>query len=256
MTAQDEFLKDLEPQEDPVDAFDAPLQPEEKPKEEVVMKKGDDEDDVPEAAKNRRHRRLEEKLRDERESNIALAAKLEVISEAKKFTGENADYLKGVERIYGTDSPEALAATELLKTALQGVEKRATETALEQFRREQQASIAAEKEASKRLNSMLEEIEDEFNVDLTSPKAEDTRKAFFRHLEKLSPKDSNGDILHYADHFAVWENLRDKASNAKRDENTRAKDLSARSMATTATADGTKDQGDAAWKALRERMGW
>ena len=56
-----------------------------------------------EEPKNRRERRLQKKLEAERQSSIELAAKLEAMTGAKQ-TVDEADYLKGIERIYGTDS--------------------------------------------------------------------------------------------------------------------------------------------------------
>lgn len=229
MDEQEKFLKDLEPKEDgKLDLFEAPLNGE---SPEPAEKKEEPEE-VPDDIKNRRHKRLEAKLQAERESNIQMAARLEAISEAKKFAADSEPNksLESIDRIYGTDSPEGVAATELLKNALQGVQKKATEDALEIFRKEQREIAEASRKEERALDSMLEEIEDEYNVDLTSPKSEELRKSFFKRLEKLSPKDSDGNILHYADHHAVWEDL---SAQIQKKPETRAKDLSSRSMVST-----------------------
>lgn len=217
MSEQEQFLKDTETKEGD-DLFDKPLD------DKVV-------DENPELAeesvKDRRHRRLEEKLQAEREANIAMATRLEVISEAKKTEETPSEYLKSVERIYGTDTPEATAATELLKNALKGVKDEAREEALNTWREEQRQSSQDVAKEEKKLDSMVEDIEDDYNVDLTSPKSKELRSAFFKTLEKLSPKDAQGNVIHYADHRAVWEDLQSRIS--KRTEN-RAKNLSDRSM--------------------------
>ncbi len=213
---QDEFLKDLQTNND---VFDQPITPPEaeKPKEETE-----------EDATNRRERRLRSKLQAERESSIALAARLEALTEAQKFRNESgeADYVKAVERIYGTATPEATEATELLKKALRDVEKTATEKAVKAYQDEklkEQDELANEE---KELDSMVEEIEDEYGVTLDA----NTQKGFFTLLEKLSPKDKNGNVIEYADHHAVWEEFQVRKAPAN---NNRAKDLASRSMTRT-----------------------
>lgn len=231
MNEKDLFLSDVKEEE--TDAFAHLETTEETPEEK---KDEDDPEAQPESVKDRRHRRLEEKLREEREANIALAERLKVIAETKTEAGETEGFLKSVERIYGTDSPEALTATELLKESLKGMKEEAVKTAVEQMREEMRQQQEAVKKEEETLDSMLEELEDEFNIDLTSKTAENTRKAFFTELQRLSPKDSNGSIIAYADHRAVFESLQAKA---KKPEN-RAKDLAARSMTQSgATKDST-----------------
>lgn len=237
MNEQEQFLKDLEPKEG-----DGQLNHfEDSSTVEAAQAKTDekDEEEAPEDVKNRAHRRLESKLRAEREANIAMAARLETLSEAKKFQAESepSEHLKSVERIYGMDSPEGVAATELLKSALAGVQKKATDDALSIFREEQRKAAEAVKNEEKALDSMLEEIEDEYGVDLTSAKSEEMRKGFLKRLQKLSPKDADGNILHFADPMAVWEDFQSKIP--KKTEN-RAKDIGSRSMVQSNATDTTK----------------
>lgn len=174
--------------------------------------------------RNRRERRLMEKLQGEREAAIALAARLEALSESQKARSDDAEYLKVAERIYGTQTPELSEATELLKTALKGVKDEAKREALEEYKslrlKEQEAVSSAEK----RIDSMLEEIEDEANVDLAPAQ----RTEFLKLLEKMSPKDKEGNIVEYADHFAVWDIYQEKVK-AHTPPNP-AKDMAARGM--------------------------
>lgn len=244
MNEQEKFLKDTEQKEE-VDIFDIPLEP----TETVYEKKIDENPELaPDSIKDRRHKRLEAKLQAERESNIALNARLEVISQARKSEETPSEYLKNIERIYGTDTPEATAATELLKNALKGVGEESTRKALEAFRQEQAESDKALKTEEGALESMLEDIEDDYNVDLTSEKSETLRKAFYKNLERVSPKDSEGNILHYADHRAVWEDLQSKI--IKKPEN-RAKNLADRSMIQSSPTE-TKLQEDSSLKFLKD----
>ncbi len=237
---QEEFLKSLEPKENQADPF---AQPTEAPTEE---KKEEEQEPTEEEKFNRRERRLQAKLQAERESSIALAARLEALSEAQKARTESApaEYLKSVERIYGTGSPEATEATELLKTALSGVETRATERALEMFREEQKRAEEAVSKEEKTLDGMLEEIEDETGQTLDAQ----TKKGFFSLLEKLSPKDSDGNIVAFADHHAVWEELQAR----KQPKENRAKELAARSMARTGASPTSTVEASAQERWLRE----
>lgn len=231
---QDEFLKDLQTNND---VFDAPLTPNLEPEKDI-------EDEVP---KNRTENRLRARLQAERESSIALSARLEALSEAQKFRSEatESDYMKSVERIYGTNSPEATEATELLKKALHDVEKTATEKALEAFRSEQLNEKEELRNEEQNLDSMVEEIEDEFGITMDA----NTQKGFFTLLEKLSPKDRDGNVIEYADHHAVWEELQARRSVPT---NNRAKDLASRSMTRTGASPSTGVEADSNERWLRE----
>lgn len=234
--AQSEFLKDLDPlsEQNPLDqpivAEQAAAEPE----------KESDEDKF-----NRRERRLQAKLQAERESSIALAARLEALTEAQKFSRETTPQVdETLSRIYGTNTPEAIEATNLLQKALANVESRATEKALEKFREEMKAEKATIANENKTLEGMIEEIEDETRLTVDGQ----TRKAFFSLLEKLSPKDAEGNVKEYADHHAVWEELQAR----KQTQNTRAKDLASRSMVRTGASPATSVESGATERWLKE----
>jgi hypothetical protein len=245
MNEQEQFLKSLE-QDVTEDPFAFGEHTEEK-KEETTD--SDDPEVQPESIKDRRHRRLEDKLRAEREANIALTERLKVLAETNKTVSETSDSIRAVERIYGTDSPEAVAATELLKQALLGVKEEAKREALETIQQErlkEREEVAKEEES---LNAILEDLEDEYGADLTSAKGEATRKSFFKLLEKMSPKDSEGNVIAYADHRAVWEEYQTRASKKP---DTRAKDLAARSMTQSGAQTESKLEDDATLRFLKE----
>ena len=234
-SAQQDFLNDLEP-EAKVDVFDTPLTTE--------PEKADVEDD--EGVENRKERRLRARLDAERESSIALAAKVEVLTSALQARGESepSEYLKKIERLYGTDSPEAQAATQLLSEALTGVEERAVQRAVEVLRGEQQDERDAVRNEEQNLSSMVEDIEDTYGVTIDAQ----TEKGFFQLLEKLSPKDRDGNITDYADPRAVWEELQAR----KPQPSTRAKDLASRSMVKTGASPDSSVQEDAALRFLKD----
>lgn len=223
--------------------MDQPLVPEVKEEEK---KEGPTDEELGEA-KRRREKRLMDKLQAEREANIAMAARLEAISEAQKLkdSTDTSDYIKKVERIYGTDSPEATAATQLLADALKGVEERSTERALERFREEQRQAQESVKQEEQTLDGFVEEIEDSYNVTLT-PEME---KGYFQLMEKLSPKDSDGNIVAYADPHSTWELFQEKIHKTRENP---AKAIASRSMATSGTSGDSKLQEDANYRILKE----
>lgn len=226
MNEQEQFLKDLEHDPNKVDILDQPLIPDTPVKEEETGGEGagnenKEEDGQP---RNRRERRLMAKLQAERESSMFLAGKLEARTEAQKAVTEEADYLKSAERIYGTDSPEAQLATDLLKKAIIGARDDAEQRAYERMRGDQSEQIESEQAAENELDAMIEKIEEDHNVSLT----EAQERGYFQLLEKMSPKDRNGNVIEYADSDAVWEVFKDKL--AKKPTDTRARDMSSRSM--------------------------
>ena len=238
-TEQQQFIDELTGT-DKADVLETPL--EGAPTDEVD--ETEDPETVEPEVKNRRHRRLEQKLQAEREANIALNARLQVIAEAKT-TSADSDYLKNVEKIYGTDSPEAIAATDLLKTALLAVEEKATEKALSRFQEEranEQREVAKEEE---KLDSFVDDIEEQYGVSFT-PELE---TYFFKALAKVSPKDEDGNVTEYADHHAVWESIQERISKKP---DSQAKTLSARSLTTSGSSVDSTLLQDSAAKYLKE----
>lgn len=241
---QEEFLKDLNPN-DANNIMDRPLGDVTAPVAEAAATEDDDDTKA-----NRRERRLTAKLQAEREAGIALAARLEALTEAQKLRGEteSASFEKLAERIYGNQTPENAEATQLLVNALKEVEKSSTEKAMAQFREEQQKERDSLANEEKTLDNMVEELEDEYNVTLDEP----TQKAFFQMLSKMSPKDSDGEIIAYADHHSVWEELKNRKQAAQPN---RAKDVASRSMVKTGASADSKLEDDSVRRFLQSQ-GW
>jgi hypothetical protein len=207
---------------------------------------GDDEDEESKPRpRNRRERRLQERLEAERRSSIALAEKLEAITTSQKERQEMSDSLKAIERIYGTDSPEAREATEILRAAFLSIKEEATQTALQKYEERIQQEQSAVQEAESLLDSMVDELEDEFGIEMSQRDEQN----FYKLLERMSPKDRDGNIVYYADHFAVWEQLQ---SMKQRPDDT-AKQLASRSMTAGAGSDTKVDlQKEVTERTLRE----
>ncbi len=234
MNELDQFAQDTK------NLLDQPLNEVKETVEEPVIEVVEEEE-----AKNRRERRLKDKLQAEREANIAMSARLEVLAEAQKANSEApSEYLKNIERIYGTDSPEAVAATQLLQNALTGLEEKVMQRALETMRQEQKAAQEEVAKEEKTLESFVENIEDTYKVTL-SP---EMQKGFFTLLEKMSPKDSSGNVIQYADPDSVWEVFSERIQKKT---DTRAKDLASRGMVSGGNTGESKLQDDATRRFLQ-----
>jgi hypothetical protein len=240
-----QFLDEFKKPEESNDPFAFLEKPVEKPAEEI---KGEEtpEQGAPEP-RNRREKRLMEKLQSERETAIALAAKLDAITQSQTTRSESAEWEKSIERIYGDSTPELREATELLKSSVRGAKEEAKREALAEFQQIRQQEQQAVSKAESRIDSMLEEIEDDYNVDLSSG-AHQTE--FLKLIEKMSPKDSNGNIVEYADHHAVWEIYQEKVNRNK--PVNPAKDIVARGMTQSAGANDTNLSNDAHVRFLKE----
>lgn len=235
MNEVEKFLEDTNPKEDKVDVLDQPLIPDDLAKgegEQVVDANANDSQEGGDDLKprNRRERRLMEKLEQERTSAAFLAGKLEARTEAHAAMSEEEDYLKAIEQIYGNDTPEKQLATDLLKKAITGARDDAERRAYERVLAERENESRAEVQANDELDTMIDELEDEHGVTLTQAQ----EKGFFQLLQKMSPKDGDGNVKEYADPAAVWEVFAERLQ--KRGGDNRAKDMSSRSMTQSGAA--------------------
>lgn len=249
MLEQDKFLDEFFPKEsESKDVLDKIVDSAEsiQPKSKIET-----EEEATEKLKNRRERRLYERLQKEREANITLNERLKNISESqavRENTSES-DFLKAVERIYGNDTPEAREATEILKKGLQGAYLSAKEEAIRETKKFFEEQRNAEQEAIKReedrLDSIMDSLEDEFGADFSDNQ---TRKGFLTLLEKVSPKDASGNIIDYADPKTVYQLFA-----SQKEKNTRAKDLASRSInRTTGSVNEDKQQASELERYLKE----
>lgn len=232
------------------DILDIPLEQEPQvPKEEVVEESNEESELKP---RTRRERRLLSRAESERQSSIQLAETVKTLNEKiEKFTeakaaADDEDYLKGIERIYGTDSPEAQMATELLRKAIVGARDDAETRAYERMIRDREEAQSAVAKAEEQLDTILDEIQDEYNIEFTE--AQET--AYFALLQKMSPKDKDGNVTSLADPHAVYEVFSERMQ--KHGSDNRAKQLSARSMTQSGAAKESTYQDDAHARFLRE----
>lgn len=228
----DQFLKDIEQNEKSIGILEEPLIPE---KETVPSLEPEDKNIGNLEPSNRRERRLLRQLEQEREAARFMAGKLEAITETQKATGE--DPFEAIDRLYGTDTPEGRAATELLKGVLKNVQSTAEERAYNRFLEDREQSVQAVAEEENYLDEMLDDVQDTFNVNFT-PEQE---SQYFQLMERMSPKDRNGNIVEYADPYAVYEVFAERSQRTM--SNNRAKDLSNRSMVQGTASDVPTNNG-------------
>lgn len=254
MNEQEQFLEDLKGKEkERYDILSAPLVPEEGEQQQDETVTTQDEDELEPVAgitpRNRQERRRLERLAADRESAIFLQGKLAAREEAKSTTTEESDYIKSIERIYGNETPEAQLATSLLKQAVLGARDDAKSQALAEMRAELQAQNAQVAEADSELEGFVEDIEDTYNVRLT----ESQEKSYFQLLEKMSPKDREGNVIEYADPHAVWEIFSERAKARGSATTNRSKQLSDRSMTQSGASQGSQLKDDAAARFLKDQ---
>lgn len=237
------------------DLFKNPNMDEENPflvkKEEQIETVSEDE------YKNRRERRQADKIRQLKEETNILNERLKQLAEMKKEipSSEDADYLKKVERIFGTADekgnydPGRAQATEYLKSALAEAVADAERRALEKFEaRQSELSESArreEAEAEEYLQESLEEVEDKYGINMDSPKE---RNAYLELLEEMSPKDREGNIKEYADPDAVAKTYIKLRSSST----SQAKSVASRSMTQGSTSGASKVEEDATLRWLKQ----
>ena len=218
------------------------------PEQSVESKVDDTGEQLPEDLRNRHVRRLEAKLQAEREANIASAARIEALSEAQKFREQSniSGWEEKARRIYGNDKPENAAASDLLVQSIREASESAKREALEEARAEYRQQSEEDTKEVNTVQNYIEKIEDQFGVDFTSTQQAQEKQREFKDLWfRLSPKDSNGDVIEYADPYEVFEIFK------QRDGSSRAKDLSSRGMVRSQTVE-TGVQDDATTKYLKD----
>lgn len=220
-----EGLPDDQPKKEGEDIFG---DTEVKPAPEEGNNKDKTEDDEP--RKNRRHRRLEAQLQQEREARIAAEARADAVSESQRFSSDEGEVDERFLRIYG-DTPETRQAWKLQQDILNDYKQEAKQEAIREIEERDENVKRQTREYESFIDDELEGIEDEFDVDVTSdaPAARKARREFLEMVQQASPKDEDGTITGYADFSAVWEFYQTKKSTEKQNSN-RNKDISSRSM--------------------------
>jgi hypothetical protein len=220
-TAVESFLGELEETKEPFDQpIEDPFTPEETPVEGEVA----EEKPLP-FNKDPKIQKFIEKEISKRLENFT--------PEARETTQAPADNRMDdvLTRIIGNDTPEKVQGIKDMKELLTGLTGQAKAEAIAELESRQNAEVEADREAEVELENAFDNIEETFDVDITSnnPIARKTRQEFVSFVEKIAPKDRNGDIVDYPDMASAWETFSEiKKSTATP---SRAKELASRSMA-------------------------
>jgi len=238
---QEEFLRDLIVEKD--DVFDAPL---EVPAKETVEEEEKGDGFEP---KNRREKRLLVQNQRLREEAIAERARAEGIADAQRRVAESetSEFRNLVSPIFGDNTAEKAAATDLFEAALKRVYEKSKEDAVAEVETRTSRGSQAIRSEEQKLDDMVDEVEDEFGRDL-SP---EDKRGFYSLLDRLSPKDEDGDIIEYADPittYELYEARKGRASN-------RAKETASRSMTRSGASQPSKLEDDANWRAVKDIIG-
>lgn len=231
-----DFLKELPDQDQTAaDLFkEQPAVEEPKAEEEKTPEEG-------EGKKNRRHRRWEERLSEREKDLIAREARAQALSEVQKFS-QDTEVDERLIRMYG-NTDEGKEAARLHQELLADYTAKGKEEALHEIEERQAQAVRKQKEYESAIDSELEALEDEHNVDLTSnsPAARKARKEFLEMVHTLSPKNEDGEVTSYADFGAtydLYQSTREKADT------TRQKELGSRSMEKSGPVNSTKVEDD------------
>lgn len=147
---------------------------------------------------------------------------------------------------YG-DNDQAKQAWNLQQKLLAEAEERAENRALSKFQESLQEEKHAQKQFESYISDSLENLEDEYGIDLTSnsPKAKKERAEFLDLVGKLSPKDSEGNVTGYADFnesFNIYQSI--KVKQAPSEVTNEKKQLASRSMARSTDVASKQPIGD------------
>ncbi len=212
-------------------------------KTEEAPEKADDPEKVPESIKNRQHRRLEQRLQAERESNIALNARLKAYEDFKENVSKELPIDDRLAKIFGTDTPEKIELAKHFTDVLKDFGSKAKQEAIEELKEEQRRIEREESEEvasyESKIESGLESIEDEYGVDLTSEKSEKDRKAFLDFVTKIAPKDEDGSPIELPDLVGAYEVFK---STKTAPQTNRRTEIASRSMQQSGQANMKQEQ--------------
>lgn len=160
------------------------------------------------------------------------------------------DVIGAFAQIIGNDTPEKVKALEALEKTLNGADERASQKAIERFQQQQseamQKATEADNKAQEELDTYFDEIEETYNVDLSSnsAQAKQTRAQFIDYVRKIAPKDENGEVSAFPDLVSSFEEFQERN---KRPSASRAKELANRGM-TRSGDTTTKTPTGSSWK--------
>ncbi len=198
----DKFVDDLPGTETPFDINDELKdQPTAEPEIPVDDQTPPVEKEMPFAKNPKVQRFIEKKVNEMLSTHINNQAPREVPSK-QPTTDLPPEWLA----MYG-DNEESRRAWTLQERLLDNYKNQAKQEAIAEIRSEQERADEAVREFEQVIETSLDELEETHGVDLTSnsPAAKKARNEYLDLVQRLSPKDRDGNVTSYADFHEVWD---------------------------------------------------
>lgn len=184
------------------------------------------------------------KLRRYIEKEIAKATANLTPREETKFREDVKEdgFVKAFETIIGNDTPEKVNALRMLKDEVEGIRQEARSA-----REEIEAERREEANNDREVAQGIENIEEEFNVDLRNNK--ELRVKFLDFVERVGPKDEHGELRDYPDFV---ETFRTYQELNKKPQNVRNKELASRGTQRSSDASTVQMPEDTSWRGVEK----
>ena len=222
-SAVDEFLGNLNPENDEFNDNQDPFAPKE-PEQGVK-----DEEEEIDPKKEEKH------IPFHKDPKVLRFIEKEIQKRTTKIEEKPAESKKEDEddywvRLIGNDTPEKVAMVREAKQREERLLQQAEERSFNRLSTEKQRELEAERQADEHLANAIDDIEDTYGVDLTSkdPVARKHRVDFMNFIEKIAPKNSDGEIIEFPDMISAYETFKELKQSVKTPN--RAKELASRSM--------------------------
>ncbi len=157
------------------------------------------------------------------------------------------------ERLIGNDTAEKQAMVREAKAREERLLDQAEERTFNRLSQKEQEALEEDKAAEEELDNAFESIEENYDVDISSnsPQAKKTRQDFISFVEKIAPKDRDGEITDYPDMPSAWEAFSEVRKSTAQPN--RAKELANRGLSRSAETT-VKQEKRVDWNAVEEMM--
>ncbi len=146
-------------------------------------------------------------------------------------------------KLVGNNTPEKVEVLKDLEKYFGTLKGEARQEFLQEMQQQQKQQVEEDKRAEEELENYFEQIEESYNVDLSSNSAtaKKQRSDFIDYVRKIAPKNEEGEVVAYPDLVSAFEEFQDKGKRAPA---SRAKELASRGMtrSTDASAGAPKYQ--------------
>lgn len=151
-------------------------------------------------------------------------------------------------KLIGNDTEEKRQVLKDMSDYLSSLPEKAKEKFLEEQREAVQAQEREDAAAVEELNTSFEEIEENYDVDLSSnsAQAKKTRSEFVDYIRKIAPKNEDGEVVAFPDLISAFEEFQEKGKRALPN-NSKAKNLASRGLTRSSDTTTEAPQGRS-WK--------